>query len=181
MTRSHLQFPTAFGNGPTISRPHWAHGHGLDRGLSTPPGWWMFGANLWHWSHFFTYSCVSFCILSYQYPWVRALCDNDLPPVWLPHIPSFNSSRSGSTASGWTQSNYGLEKECWYNFCSLDSQNRGGFLRIFSTSLFSLGKTPSLRNRTNGPIQLGSTMIWWTWTFSFLSLVGLCKSSTSMT
>ena len=40
----------------------------------------MFGANLWHWSHFLTYSCASFCISSHQYPWVMARWDGDLPP-----------------------------------------------------------------------------------------------------
>ena len=127
------------------------------------------------------YSCASFCILGHLYPWVRALCDNDMPFVWLLHILSCISSKSGSTASEWTQSKYGPEKECLNNFCSSDNQKRGAFLCILSTSGFLLGKTPSLRNRTKRSIQLGPTMIWWTWTFSFFSSVGLCRSSTSIT
>ena len=37
-----------FGKGPTISKPHCAKGQGLDKGLRTPPGWCILGANLWH-------------------------------------------------------------------------------------------------------------------------------------
>lgn len=69
-----------------------------------------------------------FCILDHQYPWVRALCDNDIPPVWLPQTPSCNSSNKGSTVSGWTHNRYGPEWERLYNFCSLES---------ISTYLFS--------------------------------------------
>ena len=47
-------------------QPHWAKGQGLDRRLRTPPDWWMFGTNLWRWSHFFTYSCASLCIFGHQ-------------------------------------------------------------------------------------------------------------------
>ena len=57
-------FPAALGKRPTMSKPHWANGQGLDRGLRTPPGQWILGANLWHQSHFFIYSCASFCILA---------------------------------------------------------------------------------------------------------------------
>ena len=116
----------------------------------TPPSWWMFGANLWHWSHFFTYSCASFCMFSHQYPWVRALWDNDLSPMWLSQIPSCNSSRSSLTASGCMYSRYGLEKDLLYNFWSSNSQNRGAFLRTLSAFAFalSLGRTSSLRNNT---------------------------------
>ena len=51
---------------PKISKPHWANGQALDRGLRTPLGWCIFGANLWQWSHFLTYSCTSFCIFGHQ-------------------------------------------------------------------------------------------------------------------
>ena len=34
------------GNGPRMSRPHYANGQGLDSGLRFPPGWRIFGANL---------------------------------------------------------------------------------------------------------------------------------------
>ena len=141
----------------------------------------MLGVNLWHWSHFFTYSCASLCILGHQYPCVKALWDRDLPLVWLPQILSCNSSRSGSTTSRWMHSRYSLEKERLYNFWPSDNQNRGAFLHTLSASPFSLGKMSSLRNRTIGSIQLGLTLSWWTWTF-FLSIsVGLHKSSTKMT
>ena len=161
LTSSHLLFLTALGKGPTISKLHWAKGQGLDRELRTPPGWWLFGVNLWHWSHFFTYSCASLCIFSHQYPWVRVLWDNDLPPVWLLQIPSCNFSRSNSTASRCIHSKYGLEKECLYNFWSSDSQIRGAFLRTLSASDFSLGKISFLRNSTMESIQLVPTLIWW--------------------
>ena len=72
--------------------PLWEKGHGLDIGLRGPSGWWMLGANLWHWSH---------CMLSHQYPWVRARCTKDLPPIRFPHIPSCNTSRSALTTSGY--------------------------------------------------------------------------------
>ena len=45
-TRSHLQFPSAFGKGPTISKPHWVNCQGLESGFKAPPGWWIFGAYL---------------------------------------------------------------------------------------------------------------------------------------
>ena len=153
----------------------------LDRGLKTPPGWWMFGANFWHWSHFFTYSCVSFYMLGHQYPWVRALWDKDLPLVWLPQIPSCYSLRSSSDASRCMHSKYGPEKERLYNFWSSDSQNRWAFLRTLLASDFSSGKISSLRNSTIESIQLGPTLIWWIWTISLFILVGLHKSSTRIT
>ena len=160
-TSRYFLFPSALGKGPTISKPHWSKGQGLERGLRTPPGWWMFGANLWHWSHFLTYSCDSFCISSYQYPWVMAWWDRDLPPVWLPQIPLCSSSKSDSDISGCTQSRYGPEKERLYNFLSLDNQNRGVFLRIFSASDFSSGNISLSRNSSIGSIQLGPKLIWW--------------------
>ena len=145
-TSNHLLFPTALGKDPTISKPHWAKSQGLDRALRTPPDWWMFGENLWHWLHFFTYSCASFCIFGHQYPWVRVVWDKDLHLVWLLEIPSCNSSRSSSTASGCMHSRYGPEKERLYNFWSSDSQNRGAFLRTLSASDLPSGKMSSLRN-----------------------------------
>ena len=146
-TSKYLLFPAAL-KGFTMSKPHWANGQGLDRGLRTPLGWWMFGVNFWHWSHFFTYFCASFCMLDHQYPWVRALWDKDLPPVWLPQIPSCNSSMSSFDASGCMHSKYGPEKKRLYNFSSSDSQNRRTILCTLSASDFSSGKISSLRNST---------------------------------
>ena len=123
--------------------------------IKTPPGWWMFGSNLWHWSHFLTYSCASFCMSGYQYTWVMAWWDKDLPLVWLPQTPSWSSSRSDSNASWCTQSKYGPEKEHLYNFLSLGIQNWGAFLRTFSASDFSSGNTSLSRNIDIGSIQLG--------------------------
>ena len=109
------------------------------------------------------------------------LWHKDLPPLWLPQIPSCNSSRSSSDASRWMRSRYGLEKERLYNLWSLDSQKRGPFLLTLSAFDLSSSKISSLKNSTMGSIQLGSTLTWWTWTtFSFTS-VGLHKSSTMIT
>ena len=136
-TSNHLLFPAALGKGLTISKPHWAKGHGLDRGLRTSPSWWMFGANLWHWSHFFTYSCASLCIFDHQYPWVRAMWDKDLPLVWLPQIPLCTSSRSSSTASGCMHSKYGPEKKALVQLLVLEQPKP----RSLSTYLISFGLT----------------------------------------
>ena len=141
----------------------------------------MFGENFWHWSRFFTYSCASFYMFGHQYPWMRALWDKDLPPVWLPQIPSCNSSRSNSDVSGCMHGEYDLEKERLYNFWSLDSQNRWAFLRTLSASDFSSGKISSFKNSTMGSIQLGLTLIWWIWTIYLFLLIGLHKSSTRIT
>ena len=103
-TKSYLLFLATLGKGPTMSKSHWAKGQRLDRGLRIPPTWWMLGANLWYWSHFFTYSCTFLWILGHQYPWVRVRWDKNLPSVWLLQVPLCNSSRSGSTASGWMHS-----------------------------------------------------------------------------
>ena len=51
-----------------ISKPHWANGQWLDRGLRTPPSWCIFGVNIWHWLHFFTYFCASFAYLATNSP-----------------------------------------------------------------------------------------------------------------
>ena len=158
-TKSHLLFPATLGKSPTISKPYWLKGQGLDRRLRTPPSWWMLEANFWHWSHFFMYSNASLCILSHQYPYIRVIWDKDLPPVWLPQIPSCNSSWSSSIALGWMHSKYGPEKERLYNFWSSDSQNHGAFLCTLLSSLFSSGKMSSLRNRTIGSIQLGPPLV----------------------
>ena len=120
-------------------------------------------------------------MFGHQYPWIRALWDKDLPPVWLPQVPSCNFSKSSSTASGCIHSRYGPEKDLLYNFWSLNSQNRGAFLRTLSTSDFSSGRTSSLRNNTMESIQLGSTLIWWMWTTFLPTSVGLHKSSTRIT
>ena len=69
-------------------------------------------------------------------------------PVWLPQIPSCNSSRSNSAASGCMHSRYGPEKECLYSFWSSDSQNWGAFLCTLSASNLFSGKTSSFRNNT---------------------------------
>ena len=151
-TNRYFLFPKVLGKGPTMSSPHWAKGQGLERGLRVPPGWWKFGANLWHWSHFLTYSYASFCMFGHQYPCVMARCDRDLPPVWLPQMPSYNFSRINSDVSGCTQSRYGLEKDRLYNFLSSENQNRGAFLRIFSASTFSLGRMSLSRNFNMGSI-----------------------------
>ena len=140
----------------------------------------MLEANLWHWSHFFMYSNASLCILSHQYPCIRVIWDKDLPPVWLPQIPSCNSSWSSSIALGWMHSKYGPEKECLYNFWSSDSQNHGAFLCTLLSSLFSSGKMSSLRNRTIGSIQLGPPLVD-ELTFFLSILVWLHKLSTNMT
>ena len=127
---------------------------------------------------------VLLCFLLYIWPpnpWVRALWDKDLPPVWLPQIPSCNSSRSSSTVSGCMHSRYGLEKESLYNFWSSDSQNRGAFLRTLSTLDLLSGKTSSLRNSTIESIQLGLTLVWWIWSPSAPTLIGLHKSSIRIT
>ena len=102
--RRYWRLPVAFGSGPTISYLHFAKGHRLVKGLSIPPGWWIFGAYLWHLSHFLMNSWEEFCMLDYQYPWVSALCDKELPPMWLPQIPLWSFSSNVSTASGWTHS-----------------------------------------------------------------------------
>ena len=141
----------------------------------------MFGANFWHWSHFFTYSCASLCKFGHQYPWVRALWDKNLLPVWLSQIPSCSAFRHSSTASGCMHSKYGLEKKRLYNFWSSNSQNRRAFLRTLSASDFSSGKMSFLRNKTMGSIQLDPTLIWWIWTTLLFILVGLHKSSTRIT
>ena len=78
-------------------------------------------------------------------------------------------------------SRYGPEKDLLYNFWSSDSQNRGVLLRTLSVSNLFSGKTSSLRNRTIKSIQLGPTLIWWTWTPSPFTLVSLHKSSTRIT
>ena len=83
--------PTALGKGPTISKPHGAKSQGLDRGLRTPPGWCMLGANLWHWSHFFTYYCALFtCSATDSLAWelykieIYHLCDSRKFPHAIP-------------------------------------------------------------------------------------------------
>ena len=65
------------------------------------------------------------------WPWVMVLWVRDLPLVWLPQIPSCNSSRINSNASGCMHNRYGPEKDRLYNFWSSDSQNRGAFQHIF--------------------------------------------------
>ena len=141
----------------------------------------MFGADLWHWSHFLTYSCASFCMLGHQYPWVMTRWDKDLLPVWLPQIPSCSSSKSDFDVSGCTQSRYGPENECLYNFLSSVNQNQGTFLRIFSVSGFASGNISLSRNNSIGSIQLDSKLTWWIWSISFLVGVGMHKSSTIIT
>ena len=110
-----------------------------------------------------------------------ALWDKDLPLVWLPQIPSCNSSKSNSDAWGCMHSRYGLEKERLYNFWSSDSQNQEAFLHTLSTSAFSSGRISSFKNSTMDSIQLGPTLTWLTWTASSFTSVGLHKSSTRMT
>ena len=110
-----------------------------------------------------------------------ALWDKDLPPVWLPQIPSCNSSRSSSDASGWIQSRYDPEKERLYNFWSSDSQKRGAFLLTLSAYDLSSGKISFLKNSTMGSIQLGPTLTWWTWTTFPFTSISLHKSSIRIT
>ena len=78
-------------------------------------------------------------------------------------------------------SKYGPEKEHLYNFWSSDSQNREAFLRTLSASDFPSGKISSWRNSTIESIQLGPTIIWWTWTISLFISAGLHKSSIRIT
>ena len=101
--------------------------------------------------------------------------------MWLPQIPSCNSSKSNSIASGCMHSKYGPQKDLLYNFWSSNNQNWGAFLHTLSTLDLSLGRTSSLRNRTIGSIQVGPTLIWWTWTIFLFISVGLYKSSTRIT
>ena len=147
-TNKYLLFPTVLGKWPTMSKPHWAKDQELDRGLRTPPSWWMFGANLWHWSHFFTYYCTSLYLFGHQYPWVRALWDKDLLSMWLPQIRLCNSSKSSLMTLGCMHSRYELEKDLLYNFWSSNNQNREAFLCTLLTSNLLSGKTSSLRNNT---------------------------------
>ena len=63
----------------------------------------------------------------------------------------------------------------------MDNQNWGAFLRTLSASNLFSSKTSSLRNSTIEFIQLGPTLIWWTWTTFPLNLAGLHKSSTRIT
>ena len=161
-TSKYFLFPAALGNGLTISKPYCAKGQGLERGFRNPPGWCVFEANLWHWSHFFVYSSASFCMFGHQQPWVMALWVRDLPPIWLPQIPSCNSTRSNSNASGCMHSRYGSKKNHLYNFWSSDRQNQGAFRSIFSASYLSYGKTFLLWNWMMGSIQLGPTLTWLT-------------------
>ena len=107
--------------------------------------------------------------------------DKHLPPVWLLQIPSCSSSRSDFDASGCTQSRYGPEKEHVYNFLSSDSQNWGVFLCTFSASNFSSSNISFSRNSSIGFIQLGPTLIWWTWSKSLFIGVAVHRSSTSIT
>ena len=76
---------------------------------------------------------------------------------------------------------YGPKKDLLYNCWSLDSQNQGAFLRTFSTSDLSSGRTSSLRNNNMESIQLGPTLIWWMWTTLLPTSVGSYKSSTRIT
>ena len=101
--------------------------------------------------------------------------------MWLPQIPSCNSSRSNSDVLRWMHNRYGPEKERLYSFWSSDSQNRGAFRRIFSASSLSDGKVSSFKNDIIGSIQLDPTRICWTWAAISFILVGLYKSSTRMT
>ena len=110
-----------------------------------------------------------------------ALWAMDFPLVWLPQIPSCNSSRSNSDASGCMQSRYGPEKERLYSFWSLDSQNWGAFLCTFLASDFSFGKMSLLRNWIMRSIQLGPVLTWETQIIFPLILKGLHRSSMRIT
>ena len=107
-----------------------------------------------------------------------ARCDRNLPPVWLPQIPSCNSSSSSSDALRWIHSKYSLEYERLYNLWSSDNQNRRAFLHIFSASDFSLGRILSLRNFTMGSIQLGPTLTSWIRTMPFATSLALSRCLT---
>ena len=110
-----------------------------------------------------------------------ALWDKDLSPLCLPQIPSCNSSKISSDASGWLHSGYGPEKEHLYSFWFSDSQKWGAFLRTLSAYDLSSGKMSSFKNSTMGSIQLGPTLTCWTWTTFPLTFVGLHKSSIRIT
>ena len=92
-------------------------------------------------------------------------------------ISSCNSLRSSSDASGSMQSRYGPKKERLYNFWSSDIQKWSTFLRTLPTSNLSSGKMSSFKNNTMGSIQVGPILIWWTWTISHFTSMGLYKSS----
>ena len=78
-------------------------------------------------------------------------------------------------------SKYGPKKKRLYSFWSSNSQNWGAFLRTLSALDLPSGKMSSLRKSTIESIQLGPTLIWWTWTTFLPISVGLHKSSTRIT
>ena len=110
-----------------------------------------------------------------------ALWAMDLPLVWLPQIPSCNSSRSNSDASGCMHSRYGPEKDRLYSFWSSDSQNQGAFLCTFLASDFSFGKMSLLRNWIMGSILLSPILTWGKQIIFPLILEGLHRSSMRIT
>ena len=73
------------------------------------------------------------------------------------------------------------KKEHLYNFWSSNSQKWGTFLLIFLAFDLSSSKISSLRYSTMESIQLGPTLIWWTWTACPLTSMGLQKSSIRIT
>ena len=68
-----------------------------------------------------------------------------------------------------------------YKFLSSNSQNRWAFLSTFLASNFSSGNISFSRNSSIRSIQLGPTLIWWTWSKSLFIRVGVHRSSTSIT
>lgn len=112
---------------------------------------------------------------------MRALCDKDLPLVWLPEIPSWTSSNSGSTAFEWTQSKYGPKNNFLYNLYSLESQYCGAFLRIFSASNLSMDSAPSFKNEITWSIQLALTCMLFTLIGAQLTQLDATRSLTIMT
>ena len=91
------------------------------------------------------------------------------------------SLRVISMSQGGRIANRAPEKECLYNFWSLDSQNWGTFLHTWLASPFSSSKMSSLGNNTIWSIQLSPTLIWWIWTFSPFISINLHRSSTKIT
>ena len=64
---------------------------------------------------------------------------------------------------------------------SLDNQNRGAFLHIFSASDFSSGRISFFRNSTIGSIQLEPTLTLWIRTMPFATSFALSRCSTRIT
>ena len=119
-------------------------------------------------------------MLGHQYPWVRALWTKDLPPVWLPHIPSCNSSNKGSTRDVHTVDMALNEKACTISAPQI-TNNEEPFYVSFLPRPPSLDCNPCFKKVTKRSIQLGSTWIPCTPTKGFFTRLELAMSSTITT